>query len=130
MHCDCAGLAMHNFDSTPLVMEMAANPSPAKVQVRAPLVGTITSLENLREHLQWAIELEHSTILLCALYSIEPGRNSEAVEVLSGVLVEEMLDLTLAGNLANAVGRRPRLDTPQMLPAYRRSFVQTKKTQQ
>jgi hypothetical protein len=53
----------------------------------APLVGTITSPQGLREHLLWAIELRHSTIspYLCALYSIEPGRNLEAVEVLSGV---------------------------------------------
>src|SRR5688500_11887642 len=40
---------------------------------------TMSSLESLREHLQWAIELEHSTIppYFCALYSIEPGCNFE-----------------------------------------------------
>jgi hypothetical protein len=35
------------------------------------LVGTITSLESLREHLQWAIELEHSkipAISVCAVF--------------------------------------------------------------
>ena len=90
------------------------------MQMRAHLVGSITSLESLREHLQWAIELEHSTIppYLCALYSIEPGRNSEVVEVVSTVLVEEMLHLMLATNLLNAVDGRPRLDTPKMLPGY------------
>ena len=38
---------------------------------------TVTTLEDLREHLQWAIELEHATIppYLCALYSIKPGQN-------------------------------------------------------
>ena len=33
-----------------------------------------------------------------------PGRNSEAVELLSTLVVEEMLHLTLAANLLNAVG--------------------------
>jgi len=40
-------------------------------------LGRITTLESLREHLQWAIELEHFTIppYLCALYSLDSGRN-------------------------------------------------------
>lgn len=113
---------MNNLDSSPFVMDAVSTASPGKVPIRAPLVGTITSLESLREHLQWAIELEHSTIppYLCALYSIEPGRNSEAVELVSTVVVEEMLHLMLAANLLNAVGGRPRLDTPNMLPGYPR----------
>ena len=32
------------------------------------------------------------------------------------VFVEEMLHLALAANLLNAVGGRPRLDSPRMLP--------------
>jgi hypothetical protein len=88
----------------------------------APVGGTITSEESLREHLQWAIELEHSTIppYLCALYSIEIGRNPDVVEVISSVVVEEMLHMTLAANLLNAVGGRPQLDTRHMLPGYPR----------
>jgi CDGSH-type Zn-finger protein len=83
---------------------------------RAP----IASLESLREHLQWAIELEHSTLppYLCALYSLDPERNPEAVEVVSSVFVEEMLHLTLAANLLNAVGGSPVLDAPHLLPDY------------
>lgn len=40
----------------------------------------ITSIESLREHLQWALELEHATIppYLCALYSIKKGHNVES----------------------------------------------------
>jgi len=103
-------------------METESATSQACVRMGAPLVGTITSRESLREHLQLAIELEHSTIppYLCALYSIEPGRNLEAVEVIGSVLVEEMLHLTLASNLLNSVGGRPRLDIPQTLPGYPR----------
>ena len=85
-------------------------------------LGRITTLESLREHLQWAIELEHFTIppYLCALYSLDSGRNPEAVETVSSVLVEEMLHLTLAANLLNAVGGQPRLNTPRMLAPYPR----------
>ena len=114
---------MNNSDSTSVsAMESESADSQAGVRVSAPLGGTIPSLESLREHLQWAIELEHSTIppYLCALYSIEPGRNFDAVEVISSVVVEEMLHLTLAANLLNAVGGRPLLDIPQMLPGYPR----------
>lgn len=72
----------------------------------APSFGRIATIESLREHLQWAIELEHFTLppYLCALYSLDAGRNPEATEVLASVLVEEMLHMTLAANLLNAVG--------------------------
>jgi CDGSH-type Zn-finger protein len=82
----------------------------------------IATLDDLREHLQWAIELEHATLppYLCALYSLDPERNAEAVEVVAGVFTEEMLHLALAANLLNAVGGRPRLDTPGMLPPHPR----------
>jgi Ferritin-like len=87
-----------------------------------PPRGRIATLESLQEHLQWAIELEHFTIppYLCALYSLDPDRNAEAVEVVASVLIEEMLHLTLAANLLNAVGGRPRIDTPRMLLPYPR----------
>ncbi|MFC4052757.1 ferritin-like domain-containing protein [Actinomadura syzygii] len=82
----------------------------------------IATLDDLREHLQWAIELEHATLppYLCALYSLDPERNPEAVELVAGVFIEEMLHLALAANLLNAVGGRPRLDIPRMLPAHPR----------
>ncbi len=81
---------------------------------------TIDSLDGLRAHLQTAVEVEHSTLppYLCALYSIVEGSNAEAVEVISSVVLEEMLHLTLAANLLNAVGGRPVLDSPDLLPAY------------
>jgi hypothetical protein len=85
---------------------------------------SISSLEDLRQHLQWAIELEHSTIppYLCALYSVDPERNPDAHALLAGVLVEEMLHLALAANVLNAVGGRPLLDHPAMLPRYPRTL--------
>lgn len=81
----------------------------------------IETLESLREHLQWAIELEHATLppYLCALYSLGE-RNQDAVQVVSSVFVEEMIHLALAANLLNAVGGTPCLDKPEMLPRYPR----------
>src|SRR4051794_31363749 len=94
--------------------------APSPWQPCAPSLGRITRLQSLQEHLQWAIELEHFTLppYLCALYSLNADRNPEATELVASVLVEEMLHMTLAANLLNAVGGHPRLDTPQMLPAY------------
>jgi len=80
----------------------------------------IDSVESLREHLQTAVEIEHATLppYLCALYSIEDGSNSEAAEVIQSVVLEEMLHLTLAANMLNAVGGSPVLDAPNLLPAH------------
>jgi CDGSH-type Zn-finger protein len=80
----------------------------------------IASIEDLRTHLQWAIELEHSTLppYLCALYPLDPTRNAEATQVVGSVFAEEMLHLLLAANLLNAVGGSPVLDAPHLLPSY------------
>ena len=88
----------------------------------------LKTLEDLRQHLQWAIELEHTTLppYLCALYSIKPGTNSEAVDVIASVFIEEMLHMTLAANVLNAVGgnrcstNRTSSPVPDLSPAQRR----------
>lgn len=107
--------------NTPRLKAMSGT-SPTPWQRGAPSSGRITTLESLRKHLQWAMELEHSTLppYLCALYSLDPDRNPEATEVMLSVLVEEMLHMTLVANLMNAVGGRPRLDTLEMLAPYPR----------
>jgi CDGSH-type Zn-finger protein len=80
----------------------------------------ITTIESLQRHLQWAIELEHATLppYMCALYSIEEGTNGEAAEVIHSVFMEEMLHLTLAANILNAVGGSPQIDTSSILPIW------------
>ena len=92
------------------------------MQLEREVSSGIATIESLREHLQWAIELEHSTLpsYLCALFSLDQARNPEAAEVLWSVFLEEMLHLTLAANLLNAVGGRPQFDTPRLLPRYPR----------
>ncbi|MEU1232389.1 ferritin-like protein [Streptomyces sp. NPDC005828] len=84
----------------------------------------ITTLEDLRTHLQWAIEVEHSTLppYLTALYSLDAERNPDAVQLISGVFVEEMIHLALVANLLNAIGGEPRLDAPHMLPPHPRTM--------
>lgn len=80
----------------------------------------ILTREDLHEHLKTAIELEHATIptYLCALYSIKDGHNLEAAEVIRSVVMEEMLHMTMAANLLNAVGGTPEIDQPGFIPAY------------
>ena len=68
-------------------------------------------LAELREQLQTALELEHSTIppYLCALYSIKPGTNLMPVQIIKSVVLEEMLHMIMAGNLLNAIGGKPEI---------------------
>jgi hypothetical protein len=77
-------------------------------------------LKDLRDLLQTAIEIEHATIpaYLSALYSIHDGTNVEAAAVIRSVVMEEMLHLTLAANVLNAVGGQPSIDAPDFVPKY------------
>lgn len=85
-----------------------------------PKNARIKTLEGLQKHLQWAVELEHSTIppYLCALYSIQEGTNAEAAQIIQSVVMEEMLHMTLASNVLNAIGGSPSIDHPKFVPAY------------
>lgn len=82
-------------------------------------------VDGLRQALQQAVMLEHSTIplYLYALYSIKPeslvpGRNLEVYTLLRSVVLEEMVHMSLACNLLNAVGGAPRIDDPAFVPTY------------
>jgi hypothetical protein len=80
----------------------------------------ITTREELLAYLEAGLRLEHATIppYLTALYSLHPGTNSPAWHVLRVVAVEEMLHLSLAANVMNAVGGTPDLTRPDFVPAY------------
>jgi hypothetical protein len=80
----------------------------------------IETVERLHEYLYAALQLEHATIppYLTALYSLHPGTNSDAAHVIRVVAVEEMLHLTLAANLLNAVGGTVDLTRPDFVPTY------------
>lgn len=81
---------------------------------------TITTTAELHNYLHAAIQLEHATIppYLTALYSLDPITNAEAFRVIRVVAVEEMLHLTLAANVLNAVGGTPDLTGADFVPTY------------
>src|SRR5262249_42907424 len=70
--------------------------------------------------LQQAIELEHSTIplYLYALYSLDPAKNGAIADLIDSVVIEEMLHMTLACNILNALGGDPVIDDPTFIPTY------------
>ena len=78
----------------------------------------IVDVDDLRAHLQTAIEIEWSTIppYLCALWSLGEEHNREAATCLRDVVMEEMLHLTLAANVLNALRGEPQLDSPPSYP--------------
>lgn len=80
----------------------------------------IVTVEDLRDYLHIAMQLEHATIppYLTALYSMYPSTNADAYRVIRVVAVEEMLHLTLAANLLNAVGGTPDLSADGFVPVY------------
>ncbi|WP_327316044.1 ferritin-like domain-containing protein [Streptomyces sp. NBC_01235] len=69
----------------------------------------ILNLDELKAALQLAVGLELSTIpvYLTALYSIKEGTNTEAAQTIRSVVMEEMLHMTLAANVLNALGQVP-----------------------
>ncbi len=80
---------------------------------------TIPSVEDLRRHLELAIQVELSTVppYLYAMYSIE-DQGSEAALLIRSVVVEEMLHAALMSNLLLAVGGDPDFRSPALMPVY------------
>jgi hypothetical protein len=93
------------------------------VRIRPEIIARIrsaTSAAELRAELQHAVELEHATIpvYLTALFSIKPGANPEAAGVLRSIVNEEMLHMTIASNVLNAIGGAPVIDHPGFIPVF------------
>lgn len=80
--------------------------------------------KELFKNLQTAIELEHSTIppYLAAYFTINQDTNSFSWNVIRSVFMEEMLHMTLACNILNAVGGHPFIDNPTFIPEYPTEF--------
>lgn len=77
-------------------------------------------LHVLRTELQTAIEIEHTTIppYLTAILSLPEQVNREVQQIVRGVVMQEMLHMTLAANVLNAVGGHPSIDDPAFVPGY------------
>lgn len=83
-------------------------------------IGKLDYQPLLRELLQLAILIEHSTIppYLTALYSIKDGANAWASQVVRSIAVEEMLHMIMVCNVMNAVDIQPSVNAPQNFPSY------------
>jgi hypothetical protein len=86
------------------------------------------SLVELYPLFQKAIELEHSTIppYLTAMYSLKPSphitvqppTNKGPKEIIHSIVVEEMLHMTIAANILNALGGSPKINKQNFVPEY------------
>lgn len=76
--------------------------------------------KDIFDNLQTAIELEHGTIppYLTAMFTINQSTNPDAYFAIRSVVMEEMLHMTLACNILNAIGGSPAIDTPRFIPEY------------
>jgi len=83
-------------------------------------VQAATQPEDLYPWLQNAIELEHSTIppYLTAMFSLKPGTNDEIARMIRSIVLEEMLHMTIAGNILIAVGGAPAINQAGFIPKY------------
>ncbi|MEP3331991.1 ferritin-like protein [Sedimentitalea sp.] len=89
-----------------------------------------TTVADILPVVQKVIELEHATIppYLCGYFTIQqastkttegkPTGNGLAADIIRSVVVEEMLHLTIACNLMNALGGNPSIDSPSFVPDY------------
>jgi hypothetical protein len=98
---------------------MKTTPSPLTPLTPAP-PPPISSADDLKTHLQTALEIEHSTIppYLCALYSIPNGENVTASTLIRSVVMEEMLHMVLVANLLNAINGEPNVADQKFIPKY------------
>ncbi|GGK73047.1 ferritin-like domain-containing protein [Mangrovihabitans endophyticus] len=85
-----------------------------------PPILEIDTVADLRAVLQTAVYLEQATIppYLTALLSLRPGQNTEIAELIRGVVLEEMQHMVQVCNLLNAVGGRPVVGRPGLVPTY------------
>ena len=92
------------------------------ILLKTSLLGQLESgnVQSVCDVLQSAVELEHSTIplYLYALYSLDTAKNALIADIIQSVVVEEMLHMTLACNVLNALGGSPQLDQPGFIPPY------------
>jgi hypothetical protein len=76
--------------------------------------GADWKLEDLQNHLQYAVDLEFWTIpyYLTALYSVQ-DQSGEIYQLIRAVVAEEMLHLELAANIANTYGMKVKFAAPK-----------------
>jgi hypothetical protein len=80
----------------------------------------LTTLADVREALQLAIELEHATLppYLTALYSLDEAKNPEIAAIMTGIAMQEMEHFCRAGNILVAIGGKPAMANEEFIPSY------------
>lgn len=80
----------------------------------------LDTIAHLHSALQTAIELEHATLppYLTAKFSLHATGNDQIEGIIGSVVGEEMLHLSIACNLLNAVGGAPILNKPGFIPTF------------
>jgi len=83
-------------------------------------VRAASTPRDLHKSLQAAIVLELATIppYLTAYFSLKPGANTDVGTLIRSVVIEEMLHLTIAANVLNAVGGCPVIDSSETVLNY------------
>ncbi len=83
-------------------------------------IRAATTPEELHRYLQKAVELEHSTIppYLTALLSLKPGTNLRIAKLLRGIVVQEMLHMSISSNILIAIGGKPAINQRGFIPRY------------
>ncbi len=93
------------------------------IRIQPSIIDNIkkaSRLEELFPMVQSAIELEHSTIppYLTAMFSFKPGTGSYIRTVIHSIVIEEMLHMTIACNILNALGGSPAINKKDFVPEY------------
>ena len=80
----------------------------------------IKCIDTLQDALQTAIELEHSTIppYLTANFTLYGDKNAYISNLIGSIVGEEMLHLSIACNLLNAIGGHPIINKTDFVPKY------------
>jgi Ferritin-like len=117
------GLPIEDPNTMPVTRDLSPGKRKAILDwltQREPALYRADDVESLRQMVQAAIEIEDSTIpvYLTALFSIKPGANLEVAGIIRSIVIQEMLHLTLVGNLLNAIGGAPRIGEPGFVPTY------------
>ena len=71
--------------------------------------GSLYTLDQLREDLQIALQLKHSTLLqyMTAWASIKQSYNQQIKRILREIIIQEMIHICLLANILNAVEETP-----------------------
>jgi hypothetical protein len=94
-----------------------------RMTVKPGIIGRIRAAKtgpDLHEFLQAAVKLEHATIppYLTAWFSLRRGTNLAAAQIVRSVVKQEMLHMTIAANILNAIDGTPGINRPDFIPTY------------